>query len=183
MLLLRAASMQRTWGQALGWNPVQKHPGDLHHLRIQLEFSDSTGVEGSLISPFPFKFQERKYRRVSWGDALHGSPGTWGLSHLCWILVQISSGAFKTLQESGAALNPGWRCLRQGWKDSVIPGAGGGSPRPGRRDNKNWPNPPRVWGSSFTPDSQPGRVRKAEAFLTGFLETFRGEILACSLIP
>lgn len=79
-------------------------------------------------------------------------------------------------------LNPGWGCLRQGWMESVMPWAGGGSPRPGRNGNKNWPNLLRVRGSSFTTGSQPGRVRKAEVFFTGFLETFSGEILACSLI-
>lgn len=66
--------------------------------------------------------------------------------------------------------------------ESAMPAEGGGSPRPGRRDNENWPNPLGFRGSSFTTSSQPVRVRKAEAFFTGFLEIFSGEILACSLI-
>lgn len=63
-----------------------------------------------------------------------------------------------------------------------MPGEDGGSPRPGRSGNENWPNPLAVRGSSFTTGSQPARVRKAEAFFTGLLEMFGGEILTCSLI-
>lgn len=86
--------------------------------------------------------------------------------------MQISSGAYKTVQESGPALNPGWSCLRQGWTGSVMPRAGAGSPRPGRKGNKDWSSLLRVQGSSFTTGSQPGRVRNAEAFFTGFFGNF-----------
>jgi len=66
--------------------------------------------------------------------------------------------------------------------ESAVPGEGDESPRPGRKRNENWPNPLGVRGSSFTAGSQPVKARKAEDFFTGFLETFGGEILTCSLI-
>lgn len=63
-----------------------------------------------------------------------------------------------------------------------MPGEGGGSSRPGRSSNENWPNLLGFRGSSFTTGSQPVRVRKAEAFFTGLWETFCGEIVASSMI-
>lgn len=48
------------------------------------------------------------------------SPGTWDLCHLCWLLLQISPSACSTLQKSGAPVNPGQRCPRQGWMETNL---------------------------------------------------------------
>lgn len=139
---------------------------------------------GNHYSPsFPLNFKkENKEESPRVIPCRACSPGTWDLSHPCWLLLLISPSACSTPQESGAPVNPGQRCPRQDWMESAMPGEGGGSPRPGRSSKENWLNPLGVSGSSFTIGSQPVRVRKAEAFFTGFSETFGGEILAWSSI-